>query len=70
MPVTTLFSRALNQDASKPKNAANDGPVIITDRGRPARVLLTFDDYKKLTGERTNIADLLAMPEEAGAVDF
>ena len=67
MSITTLSSRAFNQDAGKAKNAAKTGPVIITDRGRPAHVLLTFDDYKKLTGQRTSIADLLAMP---GAVDF
>ena len=57
MSITTLSSRAFNQDASKPKNAANDGAVMITDRGHPTRVLLRFDDYKKITGERTNIAD-------------
>ena len=55
MSITTLSSRAFNQDASKAKNAAKEGPVIITDRGRPAHVLLTFDDYKKLTGQRTSI---------------
>ena len=33
-------------------------------------MLLRFDDYKKLTGERTNMADLLGMPDAAGAVDF
>jgi prevent-host-death family protein len=62
MTITTLSSRQFNQDASKAKKAALAGPVIITDRGRPAHVLLTFDDYKRLTGERTKIADLLAMP--------
>ena len=70
MSIATLSSRAFNQDACEAKNAAKHRPVIITDRGRPALVLLTFDDYKKLTGERTNIADLLAMPDAAGAVDF
>ena len=72
MSITTPSSHAFNQDASMARNAAKDGPVIITDRGRPPRVLLTVDDYKKLTGERTNIADLLAMPDAAGAgaVDF
>jgi prevent-host-death family protein len=62
MSITTLSSRQFNQDASKAKKAAMAGPVIITDRGRPAHVLLTFDEYKKLTGEHTKIADLLAMP--------
>jgi hypothetical protein len=36
--------------------------VIITDRGRPAHVLLTFDEYKRITGGHSKIADLLAMP--------
>lgn len=62
MTITTLSSRQFNQDASKAKQAAKSGPVFITDRGRPAHVLLTFDEYKKLTGNRTKIADLLAMP--------
>ena len=70
MSITTLSSRAFNQDASKAKSAARDGPVIITDRGRPAHVLLTFDDYKRLTGQRTRIADLLAMPGTAFVEDF
>jgi prevent-host-death family protein len=55
-------SREFNQDASKAKQAAESGPVIITDRGRPAHVLLTFAEYKKLTSQRAKIADLLAMP--------
>jgi Antitoxin Phd_YefM, type II toxin-antitoxin system len=62
MAITTLSSRQFNQDASKAKKAAQAGPVFITDRGRTAHVLLTFEEYKKLTGGRTKIADLLAMP--------
>jgi len=62
MTITTLSSRQFNQDASKAKKAAMAGPVFITDRGRPAHVLLTFEEYRKLTGGRTKIADLLAMP--------
>ena len=66
MAITTLSSRQFNQDASKAKKAAKKGPVIITDRGRPAHVLLTFDEYRKLTGGGAKIADLLAMPGSAG----
>ena len=62
MSITTFSSRQFNQDASKAKKAAEAGPVFITDRGRPAHVLLTFDEYKRITGGRTKIADLLAMP--------
>lgn len=62
MTITTVSSRQFNQDASKAKKAAEAGPVFITDRGRPAHVLLTFEAYKKISGARTKIADLLAMP--------
>ncbi|MBC7610389.1 MAG: type II toxin-antitoxin system Phd/YefM family antitoxin [Polaromonas sp.] len=61
MTITTLSSRQFNQDASKAKKAAQQGPVFITDRGRPAHVLLTFSDYQKISGRTTKIADLLAM---------
>ena len=61
MTLTTLSSREFNQDASKAKKAAKSGPVVITDRGRPAHVLLSFEDYKRLTRGRTRIADLLSM---------
>ena len=62
MTITTLSSRQFNQDASKAKKAAISGPVFITDRGRLAHVLLTFEAYQKITGGHTKIADLLAMP--------
>jgi PHD/YefM family antitoxin component YafN of YafNO toxin-antitoxin module len=39
--------------------------VFITDRGRPAHVLLSIAEYQRLTGKRRSIADALAMPEIA-----
>jgi prevent-host-death family protein len=62
MAITTLTSRDFNQDASGAKKAASKGPVFITDRGRPAHVLLTIDDYQRLAGGQRKIADALAMP--------
>lgn len=62
MPITTLSSREFNQAASEAKRAANNGPVFITDRGRPAHVLMSMALYQSLTGSRQKIADLLAMP--------
>ena len=55
-------TRASNQDASRAKQAAKHGPVFITDRGRPAHVLLTIEDYQKLAGAQATIVDMLAMP--------
>ena len=69
MSITTLSSRAFNQDASGAKKAANRGPVFITDRGKPAHVLLSMADYQRLLGHQSSIAELLAMPE-AASVEF
>jgi prevent-host-death family protein len=63
--ITTLSSREFNQDTSRAKKAARKGPVFITDRGRPAHVLLSIDEYQKIKGETKSLADLLAMPEAA-----
>lgn len=63
MTITTLSSRELNQDVTRAKNATKNGPVYITDRGKPAHVLLSIDEYRRLTNQRRNIADALAMPE-------
>lgn len=60
--MTTLSSREFNQDTGRAKIAARSGPVIITDRGRPAHVLLTFEDYQRLTGAQDSIVDLLGLP--------
>ncbi|MFA6015377.1 MAG: type II toxin-antitoxin system Phd/YefM family antitoxin [Gallionellaceae bacterium] len=68
--ITTLSSREFNQRASDAKRAANEGPVFITDRGKPAHVLLSMDDYRKLTGAQQKIADLLASPSAEELVEF
>ena len=65
MPITTLTSREFNQDTSRAKKAAARGPVFITDRGRPAHVLLSIDEYRRLTGEQMTLAEALAQPDVA-----
>lgn len=61
MTITRLSSREFNQDTGRAKNATRSGPVFITDRGRPAHVLLTFEDYQRLTGGQESIIDLLGL---------
>ena len=65
MTITKLSSREFNQDTSRAKRAAKRGPVFITVRGRPSHVLLTVEDYQRITGGQKSIAELLAMPEAA-----
>jgi len=65
MAITKLSSRDFNQDTSRAKRAAKRGPVFITDRGRPSHVLLTVEEYQRITGGQKSVADLLAMPAAA-----
>lgn len=67
MTITKLTSREFNQDTSGAKRAAERGPVVITDRGRPAHVLLTFGDFQRLTLDPREFIDSLGLP--AGVED-
>ncbi|MGN7735295.1 type II toxin-antitoxin system Phd/YefM family antitoxin [Ensifer sp. 22564] len=69
MGVTTLSSRELNHDVSSAKKAAKSGPVIITDRGKPSHVLMTYDEFERLSGKHRNLVEALAMPG-LSAIDF
>jgi prevent-host-death family protein len=69
MSMTTLSSREFNQDTSRAKRATKKGPVFITNRGQPAYVLLSIEDYQKIAGHQQSIVDLLAMPD-AEQIDF
>jgi len=62
MEITTVSSREVNQDIGRAKRAAAQGPVVITDRGRPAHVLLTWDAYQALVGGPRDLTAALAMP--------
>ena len=65
MSITTITSREFNQDVSKAKRTSANGPVFITDRGKPAHVLLTLVEYEEITNQGESIVDLLAMPDVA-----
>ncbi|CAM3183130.1 MULTISPECIES: type II toxin-antitoxin system prevent-host-death family antitoxin [Methylobacterium] len=67
MAITTLTSREFNQDTGRAKKAAAEGPVFISDRGKPAHVLLSIADYRRLTGQEPSIVEALGWP--AGVED-
>ncbi|CAB3809968.1 type II toxin-antitoxin system Phd/YefM family antitoxin [Paraburkholderia fynbosensis] len=64
MSTTTISSREFNQSASEAKKASANGPVFITDRGRPSHVLLNIDEYRRLTGGFTTLLEAVAMKED------
>jgi len=64
MTITTLTSREFNQDTGRAKKATKRGPVFITDRGKPAHVLVSFEEYLRLTNRRQgDLIDDLGLPE-------
>jgi prevent-host-death family protein len=70
MATTRLSSREFNQDTGRAKRATRRGPVIITERGRPSHVLLTFEDYQRLAGPKGGILELLGQPRGVGDVEL
>ena len=69
----SISSREFSQDVGRAKRATKQGPVFITDRGTPAYVLLTVEDYYKLTGGGQSVADSLSMPgmtDEDADIEF
>ena len=69
MSITTISSREFNRDAGGAKRAAEKGPVIITDRGRPSHVLLSFEVYRSLAGGGPSLLDVVAQDEDDD-IDF
>ena len=53
---------AVQSGYQRRQKAASQGPVFITDRGRPAHVLLTMEDYLPLTSGQMSLAEALAQP--------
>ena len=60
--MATISSREFNQDVSRAKRQADHAPVIITDRGKPAYVLMRHDTYRRLTERQPSIIELLDLP--------
>ena len=67
MSVTSLTSLEFCRNAGGAREAAQHGPVFITDRGQPAHVLLTIADYRRLAGFEMTLAEALA---ERSELDF
>jgi len=71
MPVTEVSSREFNREASRLKREADKGPVIITERGVRAHVLLSYRDYEALKGSRAkSLLQAVAQRGPADSISF
>ena len=50
---------AKNRLSQVVKSACNEGPQTITLRGRPAAVLVSFEEYLRLTQPRSSLVEFL-----------
>ena len=71
MGIHTFSSRDFTRDVSAAKRAAVDGPVFITDRGRPAFALLKIDDYYRMAGKSApSLLEVMDAIPGGGDIDF
>lgn len=62
--MTTITAREFNRDVSAAKREAARGPVVITDRGEPAFVLLSIEEYRRLGDSGADLVARLSMADD------
>ena len=70
--MTVMTIQEFKQNVSQAQKAAHTEPVIITDQGEPAYVLMTYTDYEKNVYHNTpfiSIADALC-PSDPNVADI
>lgn len=72
--MTTISAREFNRDVSAAKRAADHEPVVITDRGRPSHVLMSFEQYERRAVKSPSIHERLQAADdlvfEPGRIDL
>lgn len=63
--MATVTSQEFNRDSAAAKRAAATGPVVITDRGRPSHVLMTYEQFTSYASGGS-IGDLIGDAGAAG----
>lgn len=69
-PARTITSREFNQNTGAAKRAARNGPVYITNRGRPPLVLLSYRHYREMTEDQPSIINTLGEPPGVADIEF
>ncbi|MDR0457454.1 MAG: type II toxin-antitoxin system Phd/YefM family antitoxin [Burkholderiaceae bacterium] len=66
----SFSSRQFTAHVAQAKRHANSRPVFISDRGTPTHVLMSIEEYKRLTGGGETLRAALAMPAAADDFEF
>lgn len=62
--MTTITARQFSRDVSTATREANRGPVVITDRGEPAYVLVSIGDDRRIGATGSALVDCLSMDDD------
>lgn len=67
-----MTSQEFNQNTSLAQRYAQTAPVIITHRGKPAYVLIKYDDYQPSQPSKNALQTLLDLshPADVGDVEL
>jgi prevent-host-death family protein len=62
--MTVVSSRQFNQNATALKREADRGPVVVTEHGKPAYVLLSYADYGQLRQGEPTLAEAFVVDDD------
>ena len=69
--MTVMTSREFNQNLAKAQKQAQHSPVIITKRGEPTYVLMTYEEYSRSQQDESSLYDFFAnYPQPDEGVDL
>lgn len=62
--MSTMSSQEFNRNPTSAKRKADEGPVYVTEHGKPAYVVISIDEYRRLKGEpKSDLVTALQMDE-------
>ncbi len=70
MAIIILKSGDLKRGFSRTKKAAASAPVVITEYGKPAYVLLSFAAYRELVGDQNSLIDSVGLSADTAGTEF
>lgn len=70
MTYALMTSADFNQNPSKAKKAANEGPLVITEHGEASYVLVKYDDFQRSWKKPMSLLEALADPSPLSDKDF
>lgn len=56
----TMTSREFNQRTHEAQKAAREAPLLITQRGKPDLVIMSYREYEKVTAQSKTLLDVFS----------